>query len=378
MSNTCQVYLVPGFFGFTALGAYNYFYRVGDVLQEHLLKKHGIDATIVQCATQPTSSIRRRAESLLEDVENNGGRTAQSIHFVGHSAGGLDVRLLLSPGVDLRDDKAEHEIARNTRSVTTISTPHYGTPLASFFTTMQGRRMLQLLTALANNKAGRKSLFWMSKVLSLAARMDDWTGRRNTFLDTIVDRLFKHISADPDDPFWKFMEQVKLDQGAIIQLTPESMHIFNAAVSDRKGVDYRCVMTAAGAPTAASLARSFPSPASAGSFLLFSFLYNIAAREHKHYPYPRPGDEVYSRFMEVLGDPLTPASNDGIAPSISQVHGELLDIQMSDHLDVVGQFEGAGDERFTDWLVSDSGFNKDNFNSVWSRVGDAIAASHLK
>ncbi len=42
-----------------------------------------------------------------------------------------------------------------------------------------------------------------------------------------------------------FLREVSSHQGAIMQLTPESMHLFNAAVTDREGLRYSLVLTAA-------------------------------------------------------------------------------------------------------------------------------------
>jgi triacylglycerol esterase/lipase EstA (alpha/beta hydrolase family) len=95
-----KVYLVPGFFGFSQLGSLSYFHRVDDVLGA-ALRERGLDADVVELSTAPTASIRRRAITVLRDVQQTGGLTADSISFVGHSTGGLDVRLLLSPGVRL-------------------------------------------------------------------------------------------------------------------------------------------------------------------------------------------------------------------------------------------------------------------------------------
>jgi pimeloyl-ACP methyl ester carboxylesterase len=69
-----------------------------------------------------TSSIEERARELKRFlVEHNGGE--KDVNLVAHSMGGLDARFLashLSKGV-------------NVRSITTISTPHRGSPVADFF-----------------------------------------------------------------------------------------------------------------------------------------------------------------------------------------------------------------------------------------------------
>ena len=65
------VFLVPGFFGFTSVGAVSYFEDVEQALGR-ALGRRGVQARIVRCATQPTASIRRRAEALRRQVTARG------------------------------------------------------------------------------------------------------------------------------------------------------------------------------------------------------------------------------------------------------------------------------------------------------------------
>ena len=98
MATTRIVYLVPGFFGFTAVGAVSYFHDVEQTL-DRALRRRGVEARIVRCRTQPTASIPRRTDDLRKQVIRSGGLRAGELHFIGHSTGGLDVRMLLTPGV---------------------------------------------------------------------------------------------------------------------------------------------------------------------------------------------------------------------------------------------------------------------------------------
>jgi hypothetical protein len=60
-----QIYLVPGFVGFTELGAPNEFHRVSEVLEE-ALRALSVKAKIIETDTLHTASIRRRAIWLME------------------------------------------------------------------------------------------------------------------------------------------------------------------------------------------------------------------------------------------------------------------------------------------------------------------------
>ena len=65
---------------------------------------------------------------------------------MGHSTGGLDARLFVSPGASLGEGLELEPYARRVRTVVTVSTPHAGTPLASFFLGLFGQQILQLLS----------------------------------------------------------------------------------------------------------------------------------------------------------------------------------------------------------------------------------------
>lgn len=366
----CHVYLVPGFFGFTSLGALNYFRRVGETLAGALVDRN-CDVQVVECATQPTGSLCRRAQRVIDRVVETGGLEADSLHFVGHSTGGLDVRLMVAPNVRLRPDGLEERVGALTRSVTCVSTPHFGTPLANFFTTVLGRQTLRYLTVMATTGSGRHTIVTASRLIRMVARIDDWLGRDRTFLDTLVTHIFDRITAHPNDPMWRFLRDVASDQGAIIQLTPESMHLFNAAVSDRPGVRYTSVVTTAPSPPRAYWSSDYLSVPRASLAAVFTTLYVIAGQAHRHYPYPPASQEKLLAFSPELV--VNDRTSDGIVPTLSQVHGEILDVVNSDHLDVVGQFAGAvPDDPYADWLPSGSGFDEARFLRTWGRVADAI------
>jgi hypothetical protein len=134
----------------------------------------GAEARIVRCRTQPTASIPRRVQVLREQVVRRGGLQADELHFVGHSTGGLDVRMLLTPGVKIARGDVEERIARRTRSATSVATPHHGTPLANHFLTLQGQMLLLVLSGLATSGPGRGTVLAAARAIAVAARLDDW------------------------------------------------------------------------------------------------------------------------------------------------------------------------------------------------------------
>ena len=64
----------------------------------------------------------------------------------------------------------------------------------------------------------------------------------------IAQNLLRRMRIDRRDPLWKYLSGIERDQGAVLQLTPEGIELFDAAVVDRPGVDYGCIVTAVPRP----------------------------------------------------------------------------------------------------------------------------------
>jgi hypothetical protein len=365
------VFLVPGFFGFSSVGAVNYFEDVERSLGR-ALHRHGVEARIVRCMTQPTASIPRRADVLRRQVISNGGLRAQELHFVGHSTGGLDVRMLLTPGVKIASDNSEHRIARLTRTAISVATPHHGTPLANHFITVQGQTLLLVLSALATSGQGRGAILAAAKAIALVARLDDWLGRTEGPLDRIAENLLRKLRFDRRDPAWEYLAEIERDQGAVLQLTPEGIDLFDAAVADSPGIDYGCVVAGVPKPREAFKPKELLDPEYVVLRALFRLLHGLTATPHPRYPYPPPAKALQRQLDRGLGFKATPRISDGIVPTLSQLHGRLLHVARADHLDLVGHYTLASGGT-ANWLPSGAGFTPEGFDAVWDAVAAAIA-----
>jgi hypothetical protein len=365
------VFLVPGFFGFTSVGAVSYFEDVEQTLGR-ALRRRGVEARIVRCIAQPTASIPRRADVLRRQVLDSGGLKARELHFVGHSTGGLDMRMLLTPGVKIARGDSEERISRLTRTAISVSTPHHGTPLANHFITVHGQTLLLVLSALATSGQGRGAILAAAKAIALVARLDDWLGRTETPLDRIAEGLLRKIRFDRRDPVWKYLGEIERDQGAVLQLTPEGIELFDAAVSDRAGIEYGCVVAGVPEPREAFEMKELLDPEYIALRALFRLLHALTARPHPHYPYPKPTKATQRLLDRGLGFKATPRTNDGIVPTLSQLHGRLLHVARADHLDVVGHYTLAGGGT-GNWLPSGAGFPPEAFEATWEAVAAAIA-----
>lgn len=370
-----QVYLVPGFFGFTELGSLNYFNRVSEVFGR-ALAEHSVDAEIVETDTLPTGSIRRRAIRLLELVREHRGLEQEHLHFVGHSTGGLDVRMLLTPGVQLLPSGEEQEIAARTRTAITLSTPHYGSPLASVFTSLNGRYLLYVLTLMATSWPGRYGLYVASRLLSTVAGLDRFIGQEENILDAFAEKVLRRLRPQRGDDLWRFIQEISEDQGAMVQLTPESMDLFNAASPDRQSLEYVSFLSASPPPNLRAFMirpRNLYQPF---THAIYALSYTIASRVHRQYPYPTPDDAAVKTIREQLPFPVDARTNDGVVPTLSQLWGRFGGVVLGDHLDVVGQFQHVRKEGvYTTWLHSGSGFDETRFRKLWQDIAAVIAGS---
>jgi hypothetical protein len=365
------VFLVPGFFGFDSVGTVNYFEDVERSLDLGL-RRRGVEARIVRCMTQPTASIRRRADVLRRQVIAGGGLRASELHFIGHSTGGLDVRMLLTPGVRIARGDTEERIARLTRTAISVATPHHGTPLANHFATVQGQTLLLVLSALATSGQGRGAVLAAAKAIALVARLDDWLGSGDTPLDRLAEGLLRRIRLDRSDPAWKYLGEIERDQGAVLQLTPEGIDLFDAAVEDSPGIDYGCVVAGVPRPREQFRLKELVDPEYVVLRALFRLLHALTARPHPRYPYPRPTNAMQQRLDRRLGFKATPQISDGIVPTLSQLHGRVLHVARADHLDLVGHYTLARGGT-ADWLPSGAGFTPEAFDATWDAVAAAIA-----
>lgn len=408
-----RLYLSPGMFGFGKLATYDYFAHVERALKQRFsdageeLLTHVVDVA-------PTASIRRRAVRLAELVDATTRDDAPGpIHLLGHSTGGLDARLVASPSVHLPVTKEKLDWRDRLVSITTMNTPHYGTPLASFFATVSGQRMLYAVSALTfiALSLGAPPLAAASALVMAIGRIDRMLGVELRILDRTTDALLGALEPATSHEVRVYLEAIQKDQGAVVQLTPEAMDLFVAGVEDRPGVVYQCTCAAAPPPTAGKLVRSFAtvSPWTIMSSTLFTTLYGITSRYDERYPCAAadPGEEVEARLVEAFGRAPGARANDGVVPTRSQIWGRVVWAGYADHLDVLGHFPGeieprtiwerlrpsreeevevaslaggtrpepGADTRHVDWLRSGAGFDAKAFDALMDGIARGMLAA---
>lgn len=375
MARRHHVILISGFFGFARIGDLRYFLGVEELLGE-LLGARGVDACVHEVVTLPTASIRHRAARVLEVieqvVEDDG-----PVHLIGHSTGGLDARLAVVPTASLPTACDSARAYARVESLVTISAPHFGTPLASVYSSAMGKPLLRLISVATVYilRYGRLPLGAALKLGGIFAKVDDVLG----FDNTVVDQLYNELLADFNDErraaVMQFLSEVQDDQSLVFQLTPSALDLFNATSADPSEIRYASVVSRAEQPKVGRALRHGADPYAQSMYLVYSGLWWLAARSRREHM-PELTADQRATLTDAYGVLPAASDSDGIVPTLSQVWGPVIHATRGDHLDVVGHYGQTRkvDGIYADWLPTASGYDDTAFESLWSAVADFIAA----
>jgi len=368
-----RVLLVPGFLGFQRLGRLPYFVGV-DVVLKRALADYGVDAQIETMRTLPTSSLRARAGRLAQRVAAMG--PSGSVHLVGHSTGGLDSRTMLSAYATPGDGVDIEAAADRVRSVVTVCTPHHGTPLAAFFVSAQGRRVLRMLSLLIVHglRRAKRPLGGLVRAGRVLLWVDELIHVDRTILRQLYEELLEDVPPEVAVEIQHMLDDIGHDQSLIEQLGPAALDLLNTVTQDRPDVRYGCVVAGAPRPGLRTVLEVGREPYDQVTHAIYQALYRITARYPSTFV-PELSARQRARLEAVYGAKVSQETNDGFVPTLSQLHGELLHAARADHLDVMGYFRQPGDPRHVDWLASGAGFRRDAFERLWRSVARFIADS---
>jgi triacylglycerol esterase/lipase EstA (alpha/beta hydrolase family) len=363
-----HVILIPGFFAFTGLGDLKYFSGVEEVLSRSFAAR-GLDVDVVEIQTLPTASIRYRAAKVLEAIAAVGHRDDGPIHLIGHSTGGLDARVAVTPHAALATS-VKFDTSERVASLVTVATPHRGTPLASIFGSAMGQPLLRLLASIAvvGLERGKLPLHSLIKLGSLLIRLDDLFGVKTTFIDQLYEQLLSDFTDARRHDIIRFLQGVADDRALVIQLTPDSLDLFNATTADPDGICYGSVLTRARAPHVRGALAHYRDPYAQALYMAFSLSWLLTSQADPRYvPHLTAQQEL--AILQGFGELPHLRDNDGMSPTLSQIWGEVIHVANADHLDVVGQYgDDARKGTHVDWLPSGSGFDTAAFTALWEAV----------
>ena len=371
-----HVLLIPGFFGFGSLGELAYFAGVRALLEEHF-QKAGVQVQISEVATLPTASIRVRAAHVREALSKIAAESAGPIHLIGHSTGGLDARLAIAPTASL-PTLAKFEAYDRVRTLITVCCSHFGSPVATFFSSSLGRRLLRVgarYLAWALERRGIPLAFFLRLAHGLLWLWRPFRRAPNTF-DELFAKLAQDLSPERRRELAQFFRSVSSDEALVFQLTPAGCDLLNACTAE-PALRYGSVVARSARPSWRGFLRYFGDPYAQLVYPLYAFLYRLAARHEARW-IPEAVGAQRARLIEYWGELPSARDNDGISPTNSQLWGELVHAANADHLDVVGHFgDTTGDVPAGDWLPSRSGFTLADFQRLWSDVAAFIlGAAH--
>ena len=370
-------------FGFGRLASYDYFTHLEHALTKEL-RAAGDDTMTWVLDVPPTASVPRRAAKLAELVARTREDSRDPIHLVGHSTGGLDARLVATPDVVLPCAPEALAWMPRLASVTTLSTPHYGTPLASFFATVSGQRLLYALSALTyiGLALGSPPLAAASALVVAISRFDRALGLDLRVIDRATESLLRVLDEARSREVRAYLEAIKADQGGVVQLMPEAMELYLAGVQDRPGVLYQCTASMAPPPSPTKWVRSIVRPWATLSTAIFTMLWGLTSRYDEAYPCAAPdaGDAAEAALAQVFGRVPGARANDGVVPIRSQLWGRVAWMGYADHLDVLGHFDGGksgarDDPPHVDWLCSGAHFDRERFAAMTKALAEGMLSA---
>lgn len=368
-----HIVLIPGFFAFAGLGDLRYFHGVAEALSAEFTRR-GLDFDLLEIDTLPTASVRYRAAKVLEAIAMVGGRDDGPIHLIGHSTGGLDARVAVTPHASLATP-VDFDASERVASLVTIATPHYGAPLASIFGSVMGQPLLKALASSAIVGLERGNLPFQSllRLGGMLAKLDDVLGFSRTLIDQLYEQLWNDFSDERRAALIRFLQAVSEDRALLVQLTPDSLDLFNATTADPDGIRYGSVITRGARPSASTAFSHRLDPYAHAFYGLYCMLWLLSSRCDARY-LPKLSPEQERALVGGYGALPQATDNDGMAPTLSQVWGEVIHVARADHLDVMGQYgDSITAGIHADWLPSCSGFDNDAFAALWRDVAAFIA-----
>jgi len=312
---------------------------------------------------------------VLDAIATVAARDAGPIHLIGHSTGGLDARLAISPHASLATS-TDPAVMQRVASIVTVATPHFGTPLAALFGSMMGQSLLRWLSssAIVGLERGQLPLSTLIRLAGVLTRLDDVFGMDRTVFDQLYAQLFREFTEEKRQALIAFLRDISQDRALVVQLTPDSLDLFNATTAEPQ-IAYGCVVTRGRRPSLKRAAANMSDAYAQALYALYTSLWLLSSRSHPRY-FPELSTQQQEALIAAFGKLPEPIDNDGMSPTLSQVWGDVVHATNADHLDVMDQYgDLLGPGIHADWLPSGSGFDGVRFATLWQDVAAFITKS---
>lgn len=235
------------------------------------------------------------------------------------------------------------------------------------FHTAAGHRLLKLISLMTviTLRYGGTPLRAVLAMADLLISTDKLLGAEPDMLDNLFDSLLAELDDDRRGAIEGFFRSVQDDQSLLEQLRPSRMALFDPAVLDRDGVRYGSVLSRSDPPRIRQALSVGISPTAQLGYAWYSVCWRLAA-QMKTAPVlsDQAREAIRFRWPE-----LDLQDNDGMVPTLSQVHGHVIRCVGADHLDVLGHF---GDPVMVppsyDWFNTGTGFEAVHFRALWTDI----------
>src|SRR5439155_2716285 len=107
---------------------------------------------------------------------------------------------------------------------------------------------------------GAPPLAAASALVVAIGRLDRALGIELRLLDRTTDALLRVLDDARSREVRAYLDAIKQDQGAILQLAPEAMELFQVGTRDRDGVTYQSTVSMAPPPSPARWVRALNTP----------------------------------------------------------------------------------------------------------------------
>jgi triacylglycerol lipase len=163
------IMLVPGIFAFDSIAGVDYWYQIPSAIKSRGGKAYAAKINAFESSVQRGETLIAQMEEII--ATSNG--KVSKFNLMGHSQGGITSRYVMSVRPDL------------VASVTTMATPHQGSPLADIVTDIAPQASIQgvlfeafantignLVNMLSNNKKDKSDIYSMLGEFNAAGAAD--------------------------------------------------------------------------------------------------------------------------------------------------------------------------------------------------------------